>query len=125
MPDNAIIDAAKSGLKGLIALCSDLQREAEKGDMRVRRLTGDMKKLQIANDELLVRVADWDKFTRNQVELICGELPDTGFTWEIVSYWEFQDGKFEPYDGYGDILPACGVRPKLPPGEDRLCEKQT
>ncbi len=40
--------------------------------------------------------------------LIGGEFPDTGFSWEFVNYFKYEDGAWEPYDGFDEILPAVG-----------------
>lgn len=40
--------------------------------------------------------------------LIGGEFPDTGFSWGEVCYFQLVDGVWEPYSGFGEILPADG-----------------
>ena len=42
--------------------------------------------------------------------LLGGEFPDTGFGWESVLYFKLEDGVWEPYDGFDEILPGAGFR---------------
>ena len=41
--------------------------------------------------------------------LLGGEFPyANGFDWEAVSHFKFEDGHWEPYNAYGEILPVAG-----------------
>jgi len=41
-------------------------------------------------------------------KLLGGKFPDTGFSWEYVKYFKYEEGIWEPYDGFNEILPATG-----------------
>jgi len=42
--------------------------------------------------------------------LLGGSFPDTGFAWEAVEEFRLENGVWEPYNGFGEILPANGFR---------------
>jgi hypothetical protein len=44
------------------------------------------------------------------MKALIGTFPDTGFAWELVHHFKLEDGVWEPYNGYGEILPAHGLR---------------
>ena len=41
-------------------------------------------------------------------KLLGGKFPDTGFAWEYVKYFKYEEGIWEPYNCYDEILPAPG-----------------
>ena len=41
-------------------------------------------------------------------KLLGGEFPDTGFSWECVTFFKYEDGVWEPYNSFDEILPAAG-----------------
>ena len=40
--------------------------------------------------------------------LLGGKWPKTGFAWECVQYFKFEQGTWQPYNGMNEILPAAG-----------------
>ena len=48
------------------------------------------------------------KFFTYQVRALCGgSFPETsGFNWSEVDHFKFEDGAFEPYNGFDEILPG-------------------
>ena len=45
--------------------------------------------------------------------LLGGKFPDAnGFAWDMVAYFKFEDGHWEPYNSFDEILPAPGFRLK-------------
>lgn len=52
-------------------------------------------------------------FSPEQVKLLCGgELPESGFAWETVVFFKFEDGCFEPYSDLDPnaILPGPSIK---------------
>jgi len=41
--------------------------------------------------------------------LLGGSWPKDGFSWDLVDHFRFENGILEPYDGFGEILPASGI----------------
>jgi len=45
--------------------------------------------------------------------LLNGKFPNNGFSWDSVSYFKYEDGTWQPYNEYGEILPTCGFTIKV------------
>ena len=44
--------------------------------------------------------------------LLGGKFPDTGFSWDCVYEFRYEDGAWHPYDEFGEILPAVSFEAK-------------
>lgn len=45
--------------------------------------------------------------------LLGGSFPDNGFSWDCVHHFKLEDdGTWEPYNSFGEILPAPGFKIK-------------
>lgn len=42
--------------------------------------------------------------------LLGGKFPDTGFGWDSVEYFKLEEGVWEPYGGFDEILPGAGFK---------------
>ena len=50
------------------------------------------------------------KFSPEKVQHLCGgKFPESGFSWSEVAYFRFEDGVFDAYNGFEELLPAPSI----------------
>ena len=45
--------------------------------------------------------------------LLGGRFPNTGFSWDSVKYFKYENKTWQPYNAFDEILPAVGFRIKV------------